>query len=81
MTEAGIDALSAPRNANGRDRVAMASSAAMTPPCTTTATRWSGCAAAIRVMAPLVRAFNTSAGSAPGITSHRSSAHIRSAIG
>src|SRR4051812_1446662 len=42
-----IDALSAPMNANASDPVASAIAWPMTPPCTTTTTRWPGCAETI----------------------------------
>jgi hypothetical protein len=74
-------ALSDPVNVKPRVCAASARICPMTPPCDTTATVSSGWAVAMRVTAPRTRAANTSAGSAPGMTSQRCSANIWSATG
>src|SRR5216683_1438470 len=76
-----IDALSAALKANGLEPLASASAWPITPPCVNTATRWLGCAAARRPIAALTRPSKETSDSAPGITSQRSSANIRCAIG
>ena len=53
----------------------------ITPPCDTTTTRWSGCAATMRWKPRHTRSSNSSCGSAPGMTSQRSSTKICSKIG
>ena len=76
-----MEPLSEVTNANGRDPLASASTWPITPPWVKSATRWPVWAAASRPTASRTRAVNSVAGSAPGMTSKVSSAHIRMAMG